>query len=48
MDMDGKSLSEKDGPLKLIVPSDGKTGRWVHGITEIVVLDAATSSEPKP
>jgi len=48
LDMDGKPLSERDGPVKLIVPSDGKPGRWVHGVTEIVVLDAATASEPKP
>jgi len=48
MDMDGKPLSEKDGPLRLIIPSDGKPGRWVHGITAIVVLDAATAGEPKP
>jgi hypothetical protein len=48
MDMDGKLLSEKDGPLRLIIPSDGKTGRWVHGITDIVVLDAATASDAKP
>lgn len=47
-DVDGKPLSEKDGPLKLIVPSDGKPGRWVHGVTEIVVLDAASASEAKP
>jgi DMSO/TMAO reductase YedYZ molybdopterin-dependent catalytic subunit len=48
LDMDGKSLSERDGPLRLIVPSDAKPGRWVHGITEIVVLDAASASDAKP
>jgi hypothetical protein len=49
LDADGKPLDDKDGPLRLIVPSDAKPGRWVHAVARITVIDptAATSRPVK-
>jgi hypothetical protein len=47
LDADGNALSDRDGPAKLIVPSDKKPGRSVHGIATISVLDlASATTEP--
>jgi hypothetical protein len=45
LDMDGMDLSEREGPVKLIVPEDAKPGRWVHGIGKIMVVDVATAAK---
>ncbi len=45
LDEDGAALSERDGPVKLIVPGDAKPGRWVHGVAGIEVVD---ESKPAP
>jgi hypothetical protein len=39
LDADGAPLHENEAPAKLIMPSDVKPGRWVHGIASISVVD---------
>ena len=39
LDEDGSALSGRDEPVKLIVPSDVKAGRWVRGVSAISVMD---------
>lgn len=46
LDIDGGDLPAGEGPVKLIVPQDGKPGRWVHGVSDILVLDAAAATQP--
>jgi DMSO/TMAO reductase YedYZ molybdopterin-dependent catalytic subunit len=41
IDMDGKPLSDKDGPAKLIVPDDQKPARWVHSVKTVSVVKVA-------
>ncbi len=51
LDMDGSDLSERDGPIKLIVPEDAMPGRSVRGVGSIVVVDgvaAAGSAATQP
>ncbi len=38
LDEDGKPLPDADGPMKLIVPDDGKPARWVHGVQSVSVV----------
>ena len=38
-DTDGTPLSESDGPIRLIVPSDAKPGRSVRQLGSIEILD---------
>jgi hypothetical protein len=33
--MDGKALSENNGPYQIIVPNDKKHGRWVRQVKSI-------------
>ena len=40
LDRDGGPLPEQHQPMSLIVPSDKKGSRWVHGIATISVVDA--------
>jgi DMSO/TMAO reductase YedYZ molybdopterin-dependent catalytic subunit len=44
LDMDGQPLAEKDGPVKLIIPSDLKPARWIHEIATITVVDGAVAT----
>jgi hypothetical protein len=46
---EAKPLADKDGPVRLIVPSDSKPGRWVHAVAKITVIDptAATTRPVK-
>jgi len=46
LDQDGKALTGEGGPAELIVPSDVKPARWVHGIARIVVIDGSQVPEP--
>jgi Oxidoreductase molybdopterin binding domain len=41
LDMDGQPLSARDGPVRLIVPDDGKPARWVRGVQTISVVNCA-------
>ena len=38
---DGQPLAEGQGPLRLVVPGDGRGGRWVRDVRRIRVLKAA-------
>ncbi|HSU67964.1 MAG TPA: molybdopterin-dependent oxidoreductase [Tepidisphaeraceae bacterium] len=48
MDLDGKPLPAGYGPLRLVIPSDAKPARGVHGISRITVFDAASAAQAKP
>lgn len=49
LDLDGQPLADKDQPVRLIVPSDQKPGRWVHGVSQIEVVDpTAPATQPAP
>lgn len=48
IDEDDKALAARDGPVKLVVPSDVKPGRWVHQIATIEVVDAAALPTTEP
>ncbi|TSA87541.1 molybdopterin-dependent oxidoreductase [Deinococcus detaillensis] len=37
-EQDGQPLSALDGPLRLIVPGDGKAGRYVSGLSRLFLL----------
>jgi hypothetical protein len=43
-EVDGKPLPEKEGPVRLLVPNEGKGHypRWTFGITSITIVDGAT------
>jgi hypothetical protein len=43
IDEDDQPLADRDAPIKLIVPDDTKPARWVHGVKELSVDDAAAS-----
>ena len=36
--VDGKPLAEKEGPLRLVVPSDKRSARWVRMLKSIKVI----------
>ncbi|MBX7219822.1 MAG: molybdopterin-dependent oxidoreductase [Blastocatellia bacterium] len=36
---DGKSLSEKEGPLRIVVPDEKRAARWVRQVTKIRILN---------
>ncbi len=42
LDLDGKPLSDRDAPANLVIPSDLKPERWVHGIKTIRIIDMGT------
>ena len=46
LDVDGKPFVGEDGPVELIVPSDVKPARWVHGVVAITVIDGAAAAKP--
>jgi DMSO/TMAO reductase YedYZ molybdopterin-dependent catalytic subunit len=39
LELDGQPLSERDGPIRLIVPEDQKPARWVHSVKSISMVD---------
>jgi hypothetical protein len=41
LDVDDQPLSDRDAPVKLIVPDDGKPARWVHGMQRLSVDDVS-------
>jgi hypothetical protein len=44
LDEDGKPLTERDGPMKLIVPTDQKPSRWVRNVTSVTVVDPTAAT----
>ncbi|TCV94112.1 molybdopterin-dependent oxidoreductase-like protein [Luteibacter rhizovicinus] len=42
----GKPIDAKDGPLRLVVPTDKRAARWVRNVTRIEVLNV-DGDEPK-
>jgi hypothetical protein len=47
-DRDGKPLSDKEGPVQLLVPEDEKPSRWVHSVSRITVVDSLQIEKGKP
>ena len=47
LDHDGKPLTEKEGPVALLVPEDEKPSRWVHRVTGITVMDGTQTAGQK-
>jgi hypothetical protein len=43
LDQDGEPFAGNDAPVKLISPDDIKPARWVHGVQELSVDQAAPS-----
>jgi hypothetical protein len=41
----GQPLSESDGPLQLIVPSEKRRARWVRMVKSIRLVDSAAAAE---
>ena len=41
---EGKPLEAKEGPFRLIVPSDSRPARWEHGVITIEVIDGGTGT----
>lgn len=38
---DGKPLSEKEGPLRIVVPDEKRQGRWVRQVVSLVIKRAS-------
>lgn len=38
IDLDGQPLAPAEAPMRLIVPSDAKPGRWVRGVAGIAIV----------
>lgn len=47
-EVDGKALPEMEGPVRLLVPGEGKghLPRWVYGVSAITVVDGAAAEPP--
>ncbi len=37
---DGKSLDDKEGPLRIVVPDEKRQARWVRQVTSLVIKRA--------
>jgi hypothetical protein len=47
MEEDGKPLSDKDGPVRLIAPEDKMPARGVHQIASIEIVElGAAATQP--
>ena len=42
---DGKPLSEKEGPLRIVVPDEKRQARWIRQVKSITARDAAAASK---
>lgn len=42
---DGETLTGEDGPVRLVVPTDRRGGRYVSGVVRVEVRDAASGAE---
>jgi len=47
VEVDGKPLAGKEGPVRLLVPGDTKPARWIFGIESITVVDGAATPARK-
>jgi len=47
LERNGHPLPGADGPVELIVPTDGKPSRWVHGVARIVLIDGRAATTEK-
>jgi hypothetical protein len=45
-DEDGKPLPDRDGAMKLIVPTDQKPARWVRNVATVTVIDPSPTTRP--
>jgi hypothetical protein len=45
LDKDDKPLPENQRPVSLLVPSDKKPSRWVHGVISITVIDGLAGAK---
>jgi hypothetical protein len=43
---DGKPLSEKEGPLRIVVPDEKRQARWIRQVKSITARDAGAASKP--
>lgn len=43
---DGKALGAKEGPLRVIAPTDQRPARWIRQVTRIDVLRSPDAAEP--
>jgi DMSO/TMAO reductase YedYZ molybdopterin-dependent catalytic subunit len=43
---DGKALGAKEGPLRIIAPTDQRPARWIRQVTRIDVLRAPDAADP--
>jgi DMSO/TMAO reductase YedYZ molybdopterin-dependent catalytic subunit len=48
LDRDGQPFADEEGPVALVVPGDGKAGRWVHGVARIQVIDEIGARNSSP
>ena len=42
---DGKPLSEKEGPLRIVVPDEKRQARWIRQVKSITARDAGAASK---
>jgi len=42
---DGKPLSEKEGPLRIVVPDEKRQARWIRQVKSITARDAGSASK---
>ena len=42
---DGKPLSEKEGPLRIVVPEEKRQARWIRHVKSIAVRHAAEETK---
>jgi DMSO/TMAO reductase YedYZ molybdopterin-dependent catalytic subunit len=43
---DGEALGAKEGPLRIIAPTDRRPARWIRQVTRIDVLRAPDAADP--
>jgi hypothetical protein len=44
---DGKPLSEKEGPLRIVVPDEKRQARWIRQVKSIAVRHAEETKQIK-
>jgi DMSO/TMAO reductase YedYZ molybdopterin-dependent catalytic subunit len=45
LDRNGNAIPGDDGPVELIVTTDQKPARWVHGVSRIVLVDGIAETD---
>lgn len=46
LDVNGKPYSDREAPIRLIVPGEKDYGRWIYGIATITIVDGAQLKVP--